>query len=68
MSPSRFPNKLKGFMDLGFVFRKEELSMEIMNIIPRLQQLGKEGRDEMTRQAERRRRKAWRGHIFLKPG
>ncbi|THU64935.1 hypothetical protein C4D60_Mb01t31730 [Musa balbisiana] len=63
--------ELKGFMDLGFVFRKEELSMEIMNIIPGLQRLGKEGRDDETGREEegrRRRRKAWRGHIFLRSG
>ncbi|XP_042430739.1 uncharacterized protein LOC122017243 [Zingiber officinale] len=28
--------EVKGFMDLGFVFRKEELSLEIMSMIPGL--------------------------------
>ncbi|THU64937.1 hypothetical protein C4D60_Mb01t31750 [Musa balbisiana] len=44
--------ELKGFMDLGFVFQKEELSIEIMNIIPGLQQLGKEGRDDEASREE----------------
>ncbi|CAL9065235.1 uncharacterized protein LOC103972892 [Musa acuminata AAA Group] len=44
--------EVKGFMDLGFVFRKEELSMEIMNIIPGLQRLGKEGRDDEASREE----------------
>lgn len=45
--------EVKGFMDLGFVFRKEELSMEIMNIIPGLQRLGKEGRDDEASREEK---------------
>lgn len=31
--------EVKGFMDLGFVFRKEELSLDIMSMIPGLQRL-----------------------------
>lgn len=31
--------ELKGFMDLGFIFRKENLSKRIMNLIPGLQRI-----------------------------
>ncbi|ERN12187.1 hypothetical protein AMTR_s00034p00131640 [Amborella trichopoda] len=35
-------DELKGFMDLGFVFNKEDLSPRTMSVIPGLQRLGEE--------------------------
>ncbi|XP_074574692.1 uncharacterized protein LOC141831171 [Curcuma longa] len=42
--------EVKGFMDLGFVFRKEELSLGIMSMIPGLQRLAMD--EESCREGE----------------
>lgn len=42
--------EVKGFMDLGFIFKKENLSPRMMSLVPGLQRLG-EYKDEERRQS-----------------
>jgi hypothetical protein len=43
--------ELKGFMDLGFVFSEEDKDSKLVSLIPGLQRLGKESKDDAGRKS-----------------
>ncbi|GKV05665.1 hypothetical protein SLEP1_g17652 [Rubroshorea leprosula] len=44
--------EVKGFMDLGFIFKKEHLNPRMMSVIPGLQRLNKNNTEEQARKDE----------------
>ena len=44
--------EVKGFMDLGFVFKKENICSRMMSVVPGLQRLGLPRNEERTRVIE----------------
>lgn len=44
--------EVKGFMDLGFIFKREDLSPRMMSLLPGLQRLGRRGSNKGAKGAK----------------